>query len=317
MFEHRRQEGRGINTSIDIIERATGGMLGLAAGDAVGTTLEFEIRGNFSPINDMKGGGPFNLKPGQWTDDMSMGFCLGESLIHCGDFNPSDQMDRYLKWYREGYLSSTGKCFDIGNTVRESLLRYERAREPFAGSTDPGSAGNGSLMRLLPIVLFYNRSLFDVRKYSALSSKTTHGAVECIEGCAVFGEFLHRSLSGQKKEEILFGGSPPAATAPRIVEITKGTYRDKSYDQIRGTGYVVHTLEAALYCFHTTDNFRDAVLKAANLGDDADTTAAVCGQIAGTYYGLRGIPLEWREKLVMSKQITSLAEKLIAGPALQ
>lgn len=315
MFEQRRHEEHGAATSIDIVERAIGGMLGLAAGDAVGTTLEFEVRGNFIPIDDMRGGGPFNLTAGQWTDDMSMAFCLGESLVQCRGFNPTDQMDRYLRWYREGYLSSTGKCFDIGNTVRESLLRYERTGEPFAGSTDPSCAGNGSLMRLLPVILFYNQSLSDIQKYTALSSKTTHGAEECVEACTVFGEFLHRSLCGQKKDEILFGGLPPLAHTPQIAEIARGAYRGKSYDQIRGTGYVVHTLEAALYCFHSTENFRDAVLKAANLGHDADTTAAVCGQIAGTYYGVRGIPQEWKEKLAMGTEIVSLAEKLIAGPS--
>ena len=123
-------------------------MIGLAVGDAVGTTVEFKAPGTFAPVSDMVGGGPFGLRPGQWTDDTSMALCLAESLIECGGFDARDQMERYVRWWREGHLSSTGKCFDIGNTTRAALSRFEKTGDPFAGSTEPNVAGNGSLMRL-------------------------------------------------------------------------------------------------------------------------------------------------------------------------
>lgn len=135
--------------------RYRGSLLGLAAGDALGTTAEFKAPGTFSPLKDIVGGGPFNLKPGQWTDDTSMALCLAESLVSRNGFDAQDQMERYSRWRNEGYLSSTGRCFDIGNTVSQALVRFARTGDPFAGFADPRSAGNGSLMRLAPVPLFF------------------------------------------------------------------------------------------------------------------------------------------------------------------
>ena len=129
-------------------DRFRGCLLGLVAGDALGTTLEFKRPGSFEPIDDMVGGGPHRLQPGQWTDDTSMALCLATSLVERGGFDAADQMQRYVRWWREGYLSSTGCCFDIGNTVSAALSRFIEHGDPYAGSTDPHSAGNGSLMRL-------------------------------------------------------------------------------------------------------------------------------------------------------------------------
>lgn len=129
-------------------DRAIGALLGLAVGDALGTALEFRPPGTFEPIDDIVGGGPFGLEPGQWTDDTSMALCLADSLIGQGGFGAEDQMRRYVGWWRDGDNSVTGTCFDIGNSVAGALRRFERTGEPFAGSVDPNSAGNGSLMRL-------------------------------------------------------------------------------------------------------------------------------------------------------------------------
>src|SRR5512145_652490 len=115
-------------------DRFHGCLLGLAAGDATGTTVEFQPRGSFPPVVDMIGKGPFNLQPGQWTDDTSMALCLATSLVRAGGFDATDQMNRYCNWYKEGYLSSTGHCFDIGNTVRQALHRYIETGDPFGGS---------------------------------------------------------------------------------------------------------------------------------------------------------------------------------------
>lgn len=291
-------------------ERFTGCLLGLACGDAVGTTVEFKPRGSFAPVTDMLGGGPFHLKPGQWTDDTSMALCLGYSLAETGGFDAKDQMDRYCNWYDHGYMSSTGRCFDIGNATSAALQRYKRSGDPTSGATDPHSAGNGSIMRLSPVVMAYTPDEAQVLHYAGESSKTTHGAEECVDACRLFGGMLHVALQGGSKADIL-GYQGYTSTTPKIQAIAVGAYRDKSLAQIKGSGYVVESLEAALWCFYTTDSYETAVLQAVNLGDDADTTAAVCGQIAGAFYGRSAIPASWREKVTMGAEIEQLALDLM------
>ena len=163
------------------VDRLRGCLLGLAVGDAVGTTVEFKPRGTFAPVEDMVGRGPFGLQPGQWTDDTSMALCLASSLIGKDEFHAEDQMLRYVKWRDEGYLSSKGYCFDIGNTVRSALNHYEKTGDPYAGSTDEYSAGNGSIMRLAPIPMFYYPHQDKILHYAGESSRTTHGAHECLD----------------------------------------------------------------------------------------------------------------------------------------
>lgn len=291
-------------------DRFLGCLLGLAVGDAVGTTLEFKPRGSFTPITDMMGGGPFRLKPGEWTDDTSMALCLASSLVEKGGFDPSDQMQRYVRWHEEGYWSATGRCFDIGGTTAQALARFKRTGDPYAGSSDPHSAGNGSIMRLAPVPMFFARDPEQAVRYSAESSRTTHGAEECIDACRLFGAILVRALTGATKEEVLTPDAKRFAGAARIVDIARGAYRSKAERAIKGTGYVVECLEAALWCFDQTDSYDAAILRAANLGDDADTTAAVCGQVAGAFYGVQGIRPTWLEKLAMRVEIEDLASKL-------
>jgi ADP-ribosyl-[dinitrogen reductase] hydrolase len=292
------------------IERFRGCLLGLAAGDAVGTTVEFRSRGSFNPMTDMVGGGPFGLQPGQWTDDTSMALCLATSLVEVGGFDPVDQMNRYCDWYDNGYLSSTGSCFDIGNTTSQALHHYKTSQDPFSGSTHPHAAGNGSIMRLAPVPMFYASDRDRVLHFSGESSRTTHGAAECVDACRLLGDILRRALCGTDKAALLFDSDPAIVTAPAIQAILNGEYRDKSIHEIQGTGYVVQSLEAALWCFWTTETYEQAILTAANLGDDADTTAAICGQVAGAYYGEAGIPSPWLEKLTLREEITQLAEQL-------
>lgn len=295
---------------MDLLNRFDGCLLGLAAGDAVGTTVEFRSRGSFPLVTGMTGGGPFGLKPGEWTDDTSMALCLAESLVEQRGFSAADQMNRYLRWYREGYWSSNGRCFDIGGTIRGALHRYMLTGEPFSGATDPMSAGNGSIMRLAPVVMYYFPDREMIGLYTAESSRTTHGALECLDACHLLGDILYRAFSGAEKEHVLMGTSPDRMTTPALKILALGDYRILPMEKIHGTGYVVQSLEAALWCFDTTSNFKDAILAAANLGDDADTTAAICGQVAGAYYGVEGIPADWLEMLVRREEITMLAERL-------
>ena len=291
------------------LDRYEGALLGLACGDAVGTTLEFQPRGSFVPLTDMVGGGPFSLKAGQWTDDTSMALCLAEGLITKQACDPQDQMARYANWYQWGYWSSTGHCFDIGMATRAAIQEFLRSGNALAGSADPRSAGNGSLMRLAPIALMYGADEGKAQEMAALSSRTTHAAPECLDACRLFAVALSRALAGQSKQQVFDLAQQPFAS-PRISEIAQGSWRNKSRDQIQSSGYVVHSLEAALWCFARHDSFEAAVLEAANLGDDADTTAAITGQIAGAFWGRSGIPAPWLAKLHQRDDIGALAQSL-------
>ena len=302
---------------MDQLQRYKGCLVGLAVGDAVGTTLEFHPPGSFKPINDMMGGGPFKLEAGEWTDDTSMALCLAESLIEKQRFDPVDQLQRYVRWSTEGYLSSNGCCFDIGKTISKALHKFDNTREPYCGSTDPKSAGNGSIMRLAPVPLYYARNAREAIERSGESSRTTHGAVTCIDACRYFGGLLVGAVNGLTKEEILSERYSPFfeywldyPLSPEIDEVAAGSFKHKEPPDIKGSGYVVKSLEAALWAFYKTDSFRDGCLMAINLGDDADTTGAVYGQIAGAYYGEDGIPPDWKSKLVFRELIESFAESL-------
>ena len=297
--------------------RYQGSLMGLAAGDAVGTTVEFMRPGSFPPVTDLVGGGPFRLKPGEWTDDTSMALCLADSLITCGGFDPGDQMDRYLRWRDDGYLSSNGRCFDIGITVSDALNRYRDTGEPFAGSIDPYSAGNGSLMRLAPVPLFFASNPEHAIHMSGESSRTTHGATTCIDACRYFGGLIVGAVQGESKEELLSPRYSSVAglwdrqsLCAEIDEIAAGSFKSKEAPEIVGSGYVVKSLEAALWAFHKSSTFEEGCLLAVNLGDDADTTAAIYGQIAGAFYGLDGIPPQWRELIAEGALITKLANGL-------
>lgn len=332
-------------TTVSIRDRYRGALLGLAAGDAVGTTLEFKRPGSFTPITDMVGGGPFNLKSGQWTDDTSMALCLAESLVENRGFAPADQMARYVRWWREGYLSSTGHCFDIGNTVREALHRFEKSGEPYSGSTHSRSAGNGSIMRLAPVPLFFAQHPQTAIDMAGQSSRTTHGATAAIDGCRYLGALIIGALKGEPKEVLLSARYSPLTgyweqhpLVAEIDEIAAGSFKKSrppepnQTDQttqvveatlsaffpsqthqkvIKGSGYVVESLEAALWAFYHSQTFAEGCLLAVNLGDDADTTGAVYGQVAGAFYGESGIPKEWREKLAYRELIEALAEQLL------
>jgi ADP-ribosyl-[dinitrogen reductase] hydrolase len=300
-------------------DRYRGALLGLAAGDALGTTLEFKPPGTFEPSIDIVGGGPFNLRAGDWTDDTSMALCLAESLVRMHGFDPKDQMERYCRWWQDGYLSATGECFDIGNTVSPALSSYLDTRKPFAGSTDPRSAGNGSLMRLAPIPLAFRTNVELAIHYAAESSRTTHAAPTAIDACRYYAGLIVGALGGRSKEEILspffYPGSDSAywqrnPLVPEIAEIAAGSFKQKDLPEIVGSGYVVRSLEAALWAFHNSNSFREGALRAANLGDDADTTSAVYGQLAGAYYGAEAIPPAWIEGLAMREYICTTADAL-------
>jgi ADP-ribosylglycohydrolase len=229
-------------------------------------------------------------------------------------------MQRYWRWYKDGYMSSNGRCFDIGNTVRTALHRYQQTGDHFAGSTDPHTAGNGSIMRLAPVPIYYHRDPAAAITYAGESSLTTHGATAAVDACRYLAALIWGALHGEDKVALL---TPFYAPLPNyweehplnsdIASLAAGSYKEKQPPHIKGSGYVVDSLEAALWAFYHSDNFRDGCLLAANLGDDADTTAAVFGQLAGAYYGESGIPRAWRDKVALHDTIVLLAEQLHQG----
>ena len=299
------------------IDRYLGSLQGLAVGDALGTTLEFAEPGTFTPITDMVGGGPFSLRPGEWTDDTSMALCLAESLVEKNSFDPRDQMERYLRWWKEGHLSHSGNCFDIGNTTRKALSQFEITQDPFSGSSDSFAAGNGSIMRLAPVPMFYSREPELAIMKSAESSRTTHGANEAIDACKYLGAIIAGALNGATKDELLSEHYCPIddywknnPLVPKIDDIAMGSFKRKDPPDIRGTGYVVQSLEAALWAFNKGNTFEEGCLLAVNLGDDADTTGAIYGQIAGAYFGEQGIPQKWLTNLAMRPTILNLVHRL-------
>ena len=294
--------------------RYLGAMLGLAVGDALGGTVEFKKRGSFEPVTDMVGGGPHRLKPGEWTDDTSMALCLAESLIEKNGFDARDQMERYVRWRREGHLSSKGHCFDIGNTIRRALDNFEKTSEPFSGPSGEYDAGNGSLMRLAPVAMFFANDPRIAINMAAEISRTTNGALQSVDACRYFAGLLVGALQGVSKEDLLAPNYSPVGGEwksiplhPEVASIAAGSFRKRKAEELGAGGYVVETLEAALWAFSTTESFEAGVLAAVNLGNDADTTGAVFGQIGGAFYGVENIPEQWRKPIVMRDVIERYA----------
>ncbi len=290
------------------LDRSRGCLVGLAVGDAIGTTLEFRPPGTFKPLTDMVGGGHFCLKKGHWTDDTSMALCLGHSLVECSGFDAQDQMERYCNWMDNGYMSSIGSCFDVGITVSSALRRFQKTGEPFAGSKAKWSSGNGSIMRLAPIPIFYHQHPNQAVYYGGESSRTTHGAPLCVDACRYLSLLLASLINGGDKSS--FNSINYTPETDEISQIKAGAFIEKSYQELTGSGYVVESLESALWCFLHTESFEACVLDAANLGNDADTTAAIAGQLAGAYYGYSHIRPDWRGALYMHNEITALADEL-------
>lgn len=293
-----------------IRDRALGALLGLAVGDALGTTLEFRARDSYAPLTEIVGGGPFSLEPGQWTDDTAMALALADSLLEHPRLDPADLMTRFWSWRHDGKYSCTGICFDIGATVSSALGRWQRTGDPVAGSTDPMSAGNAALMRLAPVALRWWHEPSTLVDVAIRQSATTHGAPEALGASAAFALLLAQAIAGTPRSTVLAQRDDdyPGAISP----IMHGSWRGKPREQVASSGYVAHSLEAALWAVGRTASFQDAVLLAANLGGDADTTAAITGQLAGALYGLGSIPKEWLSRLAWRESIEMVGEALVA-----
>ncbi|MEB3188331.1 MAG: ADP-ribosylglycohydrolase family protein [bacterium] len=304
--------------SNETLIRYLGSLLGLAVGDALGTTNEFMAPGSFEPITDMTGGGPFGLKPGEWTDDTTMAMCIAESLVTQERYDAHHQMTVMMRWYQRGYRSVKGFCFDIGQTVRLALRQFELTGDPYAGSTAPATAGNGSLVRMAPIVMAFASHPSRAIALAADHSRTTHAAPVVVDACRYFAGLLVGALRGASREELLArGGYQPVPGMferdplhPAVQAVVAGSFLDREPPEIKALSAAASSLEAALWAFHRSSSFAEGALLAANLGDDADSVAAIYGQLAGAYYGRDGIPSTWREMLVGREDIEGLAAAL-------
>ena len=289
--------------------------MGLAVGDALGTTNEFKVAGTFTPSTDMVGGGAFQLEPGQWTDDTSMALCLADSLLAMGRYDSFDVMDRYMRWFKDGYRSSTDRCFDIGGQVRAALFDFEHEQRVPVTAKRSNRAGNGAIMRLAPIVIagFEHREIREIVVTAGLSARETHYSVEAEAATEVFAALLVGALLGWAPEHIINVGW--ASTGPAFDEMAARVIStdpaERASWESETSGYIVHGLRLAVHGLLDFPSFKDATLALANLGGDADTNCAIYGQLGGAFYGIEAIPASWRSTLHQGEEIDQLARDLV------
>ena len=299
-------------------DRAIGAMMGLAIGDAMGMPVEFCPRGKFDPVTEYRAGGPFKLQAGQWTDDTAMSLCIASSLIECNGFDAAHQMKQYSRWIDDGYLSCTGKAVGIGQTILKAMIRYHKTQDPIQGDTNPRRSGNGCIMRLAPVPIYYSHDAALAIHNSIQSATTTHGSEMCLQATGFFGGMIWGALNGASKEELLSDGYSPVKDyyqqhplCDELRSLARGDYKAKHADKVESTGFVIGALEAALWSFCHTDTYAEGLLKAVNLGGDADTVGAIYGQLAGAYYGLDSIPIKWMRGLASNEKIGAICNELI------
>lgn len=307
-----------------IRSRRRGALLGLAIGDALGAAVEFSSPGTFTPVTGYRGGGPHGLGPGEWTDDTSMALALAHSIGVVG-WDLNDQAERYVAWWRRGEYSVNGVCFDIGNTTRWGLAEYLQTKDArTSGGTSHRSSGNGSIMRLAPVAIAFGHWLHSDLAGLALraeeSSLPTHGSDACRSACRYLAVVLAGLMHGLERDIVLAPDWPMLDVLrrirplhPEIDEVACGSFREREPPDVEGSGYVVRSLEAALWAVHRANSFREAVLMAVNLGDDSDTTGAVCGQLAGACWGEDNIPPEWLSGLARHDLLEAALSRLMSG----
>lgn len=303
-------------------DRCRGAMIGLAVGDALGAAVEFRSPGSFAPVTGYRNGGPHGLEAGEWTDDTSMALALADSIATVG-WDLNDQANRYVEWWKTGKYSVNGRFFDIGIATRNALRNYLANRDARASADrSENASGNGSIMRLAPVPIrfvdLYPNSIEEISRLAEESSLPTHASEQCLSACRYLATVLAALIQGEDREEVLapdwkslrhLNANKPLHTL--IQEVADGSFRHKQPPLIEGSGWVVKSLEAALWAFHNADSFEEAVLRAVNLGNDADTTGAICGQLAGAYWGESNIPGSLRSGLAR----IDMLEDALAGLA--
>lgn len=300
------------------------GLFGVAVGDALGVPVEFKKREYLkeNPVTDMMGFMCWNQPPGTWSDDSSLAFCTAESL--CKGFDIEDMAQTFVKWMLEGYWGAHHKVFDIGGSTRYSLARVVKGESArFSGNFFEEDNGNGSLMRILPLV-FYLQKENDIeviyQKVKEVSS-ITHAHFRSVFACFIYVIYCLEILKDKDKlesyknmqlvlSEFLEDKSFNPSEIGLFDRILKNDISKYNEDEIQSSGYVLHSLEASFWCFLNSDSYEETVLRAVNLGGDTDTTGAIAGGLAGIYFGLDDIPQKWIDKLARTNDIKDLAERL-------
>lgn len=298
-------------------------LFGVAVGDALGVPVEFMGRDDIAknPVTDMIGFGTHSQPAGTWSDDSSLIFCLAEALTEEFDLNVIAK--NFVKWYRKNFWTARGDVFDIGSATRDAIHKLEQGTQPeLAGGTNGYSNGNGSLMRLLPLVFYIqDKPIHERFEIIKQVSSLTHRHIRSIISCFYYLEFARHLIKGEEKFEIYQNLQKSITEYLKLLEIEsretqkfdrllKGKIYRIEEKEISSTGYVLHTLEASIWCLLTTDNYKEAVLRAVNLGIDTDTTGAVTGGLAGLLYGFDSIPSEWIDKIARKDDIVDLASRL-------
>lgn len=284
-------------------------IIGFVVGDALGVPFEFCKRDTFK-ATDMIGYGTYNQQPGTWSDDSSLTLATIESMVRTGRIDPDDIMHNFYKWYFFGEFTPYGQVFDVGNTTKMAIqrYRYEGVKPLHCGGTDVRDNGNGSLMRILPLAF----TGCGIRKVYAVSDLTHAHCISEI-ACGIYYNIAKALIEGYSKHDAVKWACSVSGGVPaefERIECMNMIPVDRS--DIKSTGYVIDTLEAALWCFLTTDSFKDCVLTAVNLGDDTDTVAAISGGLAGIYYGIggdKGIPEEWISQIARKEWIKYLCDE--------
>lgn len=292
-------------------DRTIGCLVGLAVGDALGAPVEFRRRGTFEPVTGMRAGGYFRLPAGAWTDDTAMALCLAESILAVPEFSELDLLERFWRWLEHGENTSTGRALGVGQNTFRALSNFRRTGALSAPPNGNRSHGNGALMRMAPVACRYWRDPKLARSIAARQSRTTHHSALSEAACELQAELLCGLIAGQDWDECV-AAIRKEEWQPEIAAVLSRDWRPLSPDEVTASGYVVKTLEAALWATHTSDDFAEAVLKAVNLGDDADTVGAVTGQLAGARFGLPLIPSEWLRNLIEEARIQNLGVALSA-----
>lgn len=298
-------------------------LFGVAIGDALGVPVEFQTRKEISkkPVKDMIGFGTHNQPPGTWSDDSSLTFCLAEALTQ--SFNLTTIGQNFVKWYYQAYWTAHGEVFDVGIATRKAIAGLvEGVRPDLAGGIDVSSNGNGSLMRILPLAFYIkDRSIHERYELIKQVSSITHAHIRSVIACFYYIEFALQLLNGCSPSVAyintqslvsnhLFDLSINPDEIVLFDRLLKHNIAESSEDDILSSGYVVHTLEASIWCLLTTNSYETAVLKAINLGDDTDTTGAVTGGLASLAYGFDSIPARWVAKVARNNDINELAKRL-------
>ena len=310
-------------SQVDYTDEVKSVLFGVAVGDALGVPVEFTSRQIIrkNSVTDMIGYGTFSLPEGTWSDDSSLTFCLAEALTQDFDLNRIGQ--NFVKWCQENFWTPRGKVFDIGVATSRAIAQLARGTQPdLAGGSDESSNGNGSLMRILPL-LFYlkDKSIEERFNLTKQVSAITHGHIRSIIACFYYLEFARQILERKDKFEIyknlqtvisnfLTSLSISETEISLFDRLLKENIEKLPEEEIYSSGYVLHTLEASIWCLLTTNSFEEAVLRAVNLGEDTDTTGAVTGGIAGLLYGISNIPQKWLKKLARYDDINGLAERV-------